>query len=236
MAQRGEGRQRRASRLARRYGLHGSKGVTLACMALVIALAGVGVWRLGPASGITLVRGEDTEAREGHETQESADSEAGASASAEEDTQHVAHVIVHVDGAVREPGVYVLEGADLRINDVVDQAGGLTDDADTTAINLAAPLMDGEKVHVPCEGEPVPEAEMTSQGGTATGATTSGLVNINTATEEELTQLNGVGEKTAAAIVEDREAHGPFASVEDIMRVSGIAQKKFEKMRDQICV
>lgn len=138
-------------------------------------------------------------------------------------------VVVHVDGAVVAPGVYVLaEGS--RVNDAVLAAGGLSEGADTSALNLASVLADGEKVHVPVAGE----APVASSGGSDTEGPK--VVNINTAGVEELDELPGVGEATAEAIVEERERNGPFTSVEDIMRVSGIGEKKFEKLVGRICV
>ena len=93
-------------------------------------------------------------------------------------------------------------------------------------------------MHVPFEGEAA-GAEADTNGGDAAGSVPSSLpslVNINSATAEELDSLPGVGPSTAAAIVEDRDANGPFSSVEDLMRVSGIGEKKFAKLRDHICV
>lgn len=165
-------------------------------------------------------------------------------------------IFVHVDGAVAVPGVYELT-ASARANDAVVAAGGLSAEADTSAINLAAPLVDGDKLHIPRVGEDASAgaAPGSSQGGTtaqggsalsertgsgAAGAADSGsaetLVNINSASVEELDSLPGVGPSTAAAIVEDRDANGPFTSPEDLMRVSGIGEKKFEKLKGRIRV
>ena len=150
----------------------------------------------------------------------------------------VASVFVHIDGAVVAPGVYELTGAHPRVNDAVMAAGGLAGDADTTALNLAAALSDGEKVHVPRQGEAVASGQTSSgpASGSDGGASSSGVININTATAEELDSLPGIGPSTAAAIVEDRERNGPFASPEDLMRVSGIGEGKFSKLKDQIRV
>lgn len=147
-------------------------------------------------------------------------------------------IFVHVDGAVVAPGVYELTGAHPRVNDAVIAAGGLVEDADTSALNLAAVLSDGEKIHVPRQGEAV-ATEQTSSGAASrpdASPSSSGVININTATTEELDSLPGVGPSTAAAIVEDRERNGPFASPEDLMRVSGIGEGKFSKLKDQIRV
>ncbi|MBQ9316496.1 MAG: helix-hairpin-helix domain-containing protein [Atopobiaceae bacterium] len=150
--------------------------------------------------------------------------------------------VVHVDGAVASPGVVTLEGKGLRVFDAVTKAGGLLDDADTTSVNLAEPLSDGAKIHIPSEGEAlvaeqgVPAAGQHETMGATGSAEAVSLVNINTATSEELQVLSGVGEATATAIIREREANGPFAVPEDLMRVSGIGEKKFAKVRDQICV
>lgn len=146
--------------------------------------------------------------------------------------------IVHIDGAVISPGVYELSGGSPRVRDAVEAAGGLAEDADTSSLNLAAPVTDGQKVYVARLGEAL--AEGASQGDAAgfspSAESDGGLVNINSATTDELDSLPGVGPSTAAAIVEDREANGPFTSPEDLMRVSGIGEKKFAKLRDHICV
>lgn len=156
-------------------------------------------------------------------------------------------VVVHVDGAVRVPGVYELRSAMPRVDDAVRAAGGLRDDADTTSVNLASVVSDGQKVHIPAEGEEVPTEdgqEGSGAAGAATGAAAAAgaqaqdgaKVNINTADEAELQRLPGVGEATARAIVEDRRNNGAFSTPEDLMRVSGIGEKKFERMRSMVCV
>lgn len=161
------------------------------------------------------------------------------------------HYCIHIDGAVVNPGVYTLTKDDARVSDAVDCAGGLLDSADTSAINLAEMLIDGAKVHIPFTGEELkPQGTAQVQEGSsstlssgngggslsAPGASEGQPVNLNSATVEELQTLPGVGEATAKAIVEDREAHGPFASPEDLMRVSGIGEKKFAKLQDRVCV
>ncbi len=137
--------------------------------------------------------------------------------------------VVHVDGAVKSPGVYTLSGDIVRVCDAVDAAGGLADDADTASVNLAQPISDGSKVHIPLVGER--DAELESFGDA-----TSGLVNINSADADALMELPGVGEQTARAILESREKLGPFSSVDDLLRVNGIGEKKLEKIKPYACV
>lgn len=141
---------------------------------------------------------------------------------------------VHVDGAVQAPGVYYLD-AGSRIVDAVAAAGGLTETAQTAAVNLARVLQDGEQVVIPdvTVSEAVSAAAI---DGTPEASASGCLIDINRASEAELTALPGVGEATAAKIVADREANGPFKAVEDLKRVSGIGEKKFEALRDLICV
>lgn len=148
-----------------------------------------------------------------------------------------AALIVDVSGAVLNPGVYELkEGS--RVDDAIQAAGGLSEDADTSALNRASLLSDGMKITVPRQGEAaregspaVGDARVSSDASTA-----KSLININTASSEELQTLNGVGPSTAEAIIADREENGLFATTEDLMRVSGIGDKKFAKIKDAICV
>lgn len=203
---------------------HDARGrVLLVIVAVVALVACVLIMLLRPSSGVTVERQAETERPQ--------------TASAATTSQMVS-VVVHVDGAVVNPGVYELRSEIPRVGDAVDAAGGLVEGADTTSMNLAAPLGDGQKVHVPLQGE-VASAEAGDAAGSVTAGSSDGgssLVNINSATVEELDSLPGVGPSTAAAIVEDRDANGPFSSPEDLMRVSGIGEKKLAKFRDHVCV
>ena len=140
-------------------------------------------------------------------------------------------IVVHVSGAVASSGVYELpEGS--RVSDAIDAAGGMVDDASEDALNLARGLVDGEQVVVPTVEEHMQELQAAADGG----ASPSGKVNINTATAEQLDTLPGIGESTAQKIIADREANGPFASPEDLKRVSGIGDKKYAELADLITV
>ncbi len=220
-----------------KFGLRLNKKVAVVCVAVVVLATLVGGIWLTQRSG-QLIERADTEAAE-----ETAATEAAAVTEAADEsatTEGVSSLcVVHVDGAVLTPGVYRLQGTDLRLQDAVDAAGGLLTDADTTSVNLAALLEDGAKVYIPYEGEVVDTSTVTA--GQSTSSTTdtsseSSLININTATASELEELPGVGPATAEAIIQDREQNGPFSSPEDIMRVSGIGEKKYAKMEGLICV
>ena len=142
-----------------------------------------------------------------------------------------AELIVDVAGWVHRPGVYRFDPG-ARVVDAVDRAGGARDGADLSLLNLAAPLVDGQQVLVPKEGETVAGAgtgTMTGPGGTA-------IVNINTADETTLETLNGVGPALATAIIQYRTEHGPFTSVDQLDDVSGIGPATLEKLRPQVTV
>ena len=120
--------------------------------------------------------------------------------------------------------------------DAIEAAGGLAIDADCTTLNQAQLLQDGQKVYVPKEGEIDASGALVDSSTQEAGQAATTLVNINTATLEELDALPGVGPATAQAIIDDREANGPFASEEDIMRVSGIGEKNYETLKGSICI
>ncbi len=149
------------------------------------------------------------------------------------------HAVVHVAGAVVRPGVYQLD-ADARVDTAIDMAGGPTVDADLDGLNLAATLGDGQRIYVPELGEVDPAAVPSGAPIVVPGVTVvtspSGPIDVNTATAVELQTLPGVGPATAAAIVDDRERNGPFASVADLERVPGIGPAKLAAIADSVTV
>ena len=235
----------RARRISRRLGFNTGPSVAAGLMILGCLAGGVGLVGRLAEGGVTIERGvESTSTQEPEGAAEQAAGDAPVDSSDIPATERApdTRCIVHVDGAVAAPGVVEVEGQDVRVYDAVEAAGGLLEDADTSGINLAEPLMDGAKIHIPHEGEVVETGESSLPTGqvSTVGATGSGtsmtLVNLNTATAEELQTLPGIGEVTAQTIIDERERNGPFATPEDLMRVSGIGEKKFEKVREQICV
>lgn len=152
-------------------------------------------------------------------------------------------MMVHVDGAVKSPGLYALQMANPRVNDAIQIAGGLAEDANGQGINLASPVEDGQKIYIPRKGEEAPpeilqpdQNKASSNKQTNTKRDKKTVVNINNATVDEFTKLQGVGEGLAQRIVADRQKNGPFKTTEDLMRVSGIGQKKFDQLKDNIRV
>jgi competence protein ComEA len=145
-------------------------------------------------------------------------------------TPSPAVVVVDVAGWVRRPGVYEFDEGD-RVIDAIERAGGPRRRAELTALNLAAPLVDGSQVLVPRVGS---GGESTGSGGAPSPGTT--LINVNSASAAELEVLPGIGEVLAAAIVEYRTENGPFAAVDELEAVSGIGPSTLEEIRDLITV
>jgi competence protein ComEA len=150
-------------------------------------------------------------------------------------TSTPAPIQVYVSGAVVSPDVYSLP-PDAIVRDAVAAAGGVGPEADLTRINLAQRLQDGAHVHVPAAGEE-PLVELPgSPGSSSETSEPAALVNINTATQEELETLPGIGPAYAERIIAYRETHGAFGSIEEIQNVSGIGPATFEGLRDRITV
>ena len=144
------------------------------------------------------------------------------------------NVTVDVKGAVHYPGVYTFT-AEQRIVDAIEAAGGYVDDADSTLINHAQKLADELIIYVPRHGEEMPTLPISSTTTTNSSSDTS-LININTATEQQLQELPGIGPAKAAAIVAHRQEHGAFSTTDGLKEVSGIGDKSFEQLSDLITV
>ncbi len=147
--------------------------------------------------------------------------------------EELSSIFVYVCGEVNSPGVYELP-AGSRLYEAVEAAGGFTEDADDRVHNLALPLKDGTQVTIYSrfEAETLPAALRYG----ASGDNGSGLVNINTASKTELMTLPGIGEAKAEDIIRYRENNGDFKTIEDIMKVSGIKDSGFQKIKDRITV
>lgn len=139
-------------------------------------------------------------------------------------------IYVHICGAVINPGVYQVP-AGTRVYQALELAGGSSDDAYLSGINLADKLADGQKVYIPAEGENAEGILSTDSGGVQ-----SVMININTASEAELMTLPGIGQSRAKDIINYRVKNGLFESIDDIMKVSGIKEAAFEKIKDLIKV
>ena len=218
--------------------LLGHKAVVVAMLVVIAAASGLAMANFGGSTGsVSFDRavdsGSSAEAGSGGALDDDAPDGSSSKASA------ATEVYVDVDGAVASPGVYRLkEGA--RVSQAIDAAGGLTAEADVAGLNRASKVTDGQKIYVPTVGE---QQAAAVTGGADSGASpasgagaSSGLVNINTASAAELQTLSGIGPSMAQSIIDERTQNGVFASVDDLMRVSGIGEKKLAKIKDCICV
>ncbi len=218
----------RARELLARAGLGGlSDGAVVALGVVAVAAVAFAAWRFWPAPGGVEVATAPQDA-----VTASAETSTGAPA-------EPAVVVVHVVGAVVHPGVYTLP-AGSRVSDAVEAAGGATGNAAEEGVNLARVLADGEQIRMLTRDEVAAGVQAdgvaAGAGGGGGGATAGGKVDLNRATAAELDALPGIGPSTAQKIVDDREANGPFKKVEDLMRVSGIGQKKLDALKDLVTV
>ena len=168
------------------------------------------------------------------EVSTSSSSEVGKDSDASDcSTDQATSIYIHVLGEVVSPGVYELpEGS--RAVDCIEAAGGFTDDADQSSLNLASVVSDGQQIRVLSITEAV--SGSIEATGEASTSQTSGKVNINTATLEELETLDGIGPSTAQKIIDYRTQNGYFSAIDDITNVAGIGEKKFAAIKDDIVV
>lgn len=149
-------------------------------------------------------------------------------------------IIIHITGAVESEGIVKIKEGD-RIKDAIEAAGGLAIDANLKEVNLAYKLKDGQKVYIPRTTDTEEEITINNENGETVIVDqgiqkTTTMVNINTATEEQLRTLPGVGEETARKIIEYRQLNGRFVAIQDIKNVTGIGEAKFENIKNYICI
>ena len=159
-------------------------------------------------------------------------------------------IYIHICGEVREPGVYELKKKDARVIDAIKAAGGITKEASTRAVNQAEKVTDGQQIYIPSKEEEKIDiissqsAERVNKTDHVSGTSgdnkdnnnTAGKVNINTASEQELITLPGIGSAKAVKIIDYRTAHGNFKKIEDIMKIPGIKEGLFNKISENITV
>ncbi|SFB86731.1 competence protein ComEA [Alkalibacterium subtropicum] len=138
-------------------------------------------------------------------------------------------VVVDVKGAVKYPGVFSLD-SDQRVIDAVEAAGGLTEDADSKGINFAQLLEDEMYIYIPETGEDTTQLSDIIERNLSKET----VIDLNSADETELLQLDGIGPSRAADIIKYRETNGPFKSVEELKNVTGIGDKTFERIKEEI--
>ncbi len=216
--------------------LLGHKAVVVAILVVIAAACGLAMASFGGhSSNVSFERSDEAGASDVHGAGDASPDDADESSAK---SSSAAEVYVDVDGAVVRPGVYRLKDG-ARVSQAIDAAGGLTAEADVTGLNRASKITDGQKIYVPTVGEQQTAATVggADSAAVASGAgSSSGLVNINTASAAELQTLSGIGPSMAQSIIDERTQNGAFVSVDDLMRVSGIGEKKLAKIKDCICV
>ena len=144
------------------------------------------------------------------------------------ENRHDEKIFVDVKGAVKHPGVFETT-KDKRVKDLIEEAGGLLDDADTSTLNLSQKVKDQMVIYVLKHGEKPKQISDSSSSSSNTD-----VININTANKEQLMKISGVGKTKAEAIISYREKNGDFKKKEDITKVQGIGKATFEKIKDKI--
>ena len=175
--------------------------------------------------------GEDS-----HSSSSVPDGAGGTSDLSDQSVEETGNIFIYVCGAVKEPGVYVLpEGS--RVYEAIRMAGGMTPEANEAFVNQARVLVDGEQITVFTKEETEGlDPKAFDYDVSAMDSVSQGKININKATAEELTSLSGIGEAKALAIIEYRETNGAFRETADIMKVSGIGEALYNKIKDDIDV
>ena len=155
---------------------------------------------------------------------------------ANSNNEEKATIKVHIDGQIKNRGVVELEEGS-RLMDAVEKSGGLTEEADTSNINLAYVLQDGEKVYIYSKQE-IEELKINGNLNEEISSMNKKdtKININTATQTELEEITGIGPSLAQRIIEYRESNGKFKNIEELKNVSGIGDKKFESMKSEITI
>lgn len=210
------------------------KSILAVAVIILVVLSGTVYIRQEKATEIEL--GKAIELK-GEEELPAGEAQAGMQAAAQA-PEEPKEISVYICGNVNDPRVVtVKEGT--RLDEAIALAGGAREDADLTAVNLAYRLEDEDMIYIPKKGEKLEDKGVAIPGVSTVKSVTikaSGKVNINTAGESELVTLDGIGPATAKAIIQYRNTNGPFKSIEDIKKIKGIGDKKFDNIKDKITV
>lgn len=210
---------------AKRFFINHKEKIKTAALPIAIGLAVLFFWFYGS--------GDEPEINDASSNTSSMSSETAEPSSAELEE---GDIYVDIDGAVNNPGVYkVSQGT--RLFQVIDLAGGLTEEAATGSLNRAEEVYDGQKITViSSTSDGSPESDHNSGGASGTSGITNGRVNINTADSVTLQTIPGIGPSKASRIIDYRNASGKFKKIEDIKNVTGIGDATFESIKDYITV
>lgn len=219
---------------------------------VLLALGGFYYVNRQPAAdnSALLSSGQSMSENSGQSLQSSSVSSVAASASSAASAAN-AEVVCDISGAVKHQGVYRLKNG-ARLEDLIEEAGGLTKDAQLKAINRSQLLKDQDKIYIPGKGDKVGAAQTANSAAASTpvsssassssvssstsGAASGNLINLNTATASDLQKLNGIGEKKAEQIIAYRQEKGSFKSIDELKEVSGIGDKTFAAIKDQLTI
>lgn len=216
----------------------------IVCCVLPIGLCGCGNRTMLLTSETqTEMQMTDGFAGEEEQVEVSTTEEAVTTATTTEMVEQPDEVAVYVCGAVRQPGVYYVAGSAIR-ETAVRMAGGFSDDADVTYVNLAQTIIAGEQIYIPTLEETAgillsereDETASAEHASADTNAERNGKININTAGKELLMTLPGIGESKADAIIAYREAQGKFQNTEELMQIRGIKEGIYNQIKDLIIV
>jgi competence protein ComEA len=144
-------------------------------------------------------------------------------------------LVIYLTGEVKSPGVLQVSPGS-RIQDVVTASGGLLPEADIEQINLAAPVTDGQKIHIPRIGQQVAQTSKTMLKNTSPETDSTMQISLNKATQKELESLPGIGEEKASDIISEREKRGGFLSVDDLLGINGFSQKLIDQIRPYLYI
>ena len=198
---------------------------------VIVSLLGIGIlifWKFNSNSQDELVSINSTSATSASQSN-SLSSSAVSNVSASKNGK----VTCDLSGAVKNSGIYALK-AGARVADLIRAAGGETAEADLSSVNRAILLKDQDKVYIPVKGENSPLDTTASQPSSTTSNNGGEKIHLNSATIADLQKLNGVGQKKAEQIIAYREQNGPFKSVDDLTKVSGIGEKTLAGFKDQL--
>lgn len=211
------------------------KQKTIAIIGIVVVILIVGYYYLNSTKEVYI----------GKETQNVVES---GEEEMQEEIKEEKTILVHITGAVEKNGVVKVK-ENSRINDAIEAAGGITEEADLSDVNLAYIIEDGQKIYIPKKQDKTTEAKVDNIKNIVTENSgnniikgeiytevKSNLVNINKASAKELMSLQGIGEATAWNIIEYREVNGKYKTIEDIKNVSGIGEAKFNAIKNYITV
>lgn len=228
-------------------------------MYIVIVLLAVGGFyyanRQPAADNSALLSSSQSMEASGQSLQSSSVSSVAASTSSAASAAN-AEVVCDISGAVKHQGVYRLKNG-ARLEDLIEKAGGLTKDAQLQVINRSQLLKDQDKIYIPGKGDKAEAAQTansaaasapasspsasassssSSVSSSTSGAASGDLINLNTATASDLQKLNGIGEKKAEQIIAYRQEKGSFKSIDELKEVSGIGDKTFAAIKDQLTI